>query len=230
MRSGFLATCLFCLVLSSPAAAQKPTPGGDKFYFGLLGGVVVAPDEDIDGTNSFSGNQSYETGFTFGGVFGYKFPFGPRVEAEFTYRRNSLDTLEVENDGGLGTALGFGDLSNTTVSSGGTIWSMSGMLNGWFDFHVTPSWVPYVGGGAGVTYASISSDGSGLNLIDGSDTQFAAQLGVGIAYLHGDFLTFSLDYRYFRTLEMEFSDTATGAGVDATYHTHNIMFTMRGAF
>ena len=80
---------------------------------------------------------------------------GPRVEAEFTYRRNSLDTLEVENDGGLGTALGFGDLSNTTVSSGGTIWSMSGMLNGWFDFHVTPSWVPYVGGGAGVT-ASIS--------------------------------------------------------------------------
>ena len=230
MRSGFLAVCLLCLALSSPAAAQQGIPGANKLYFGLLGGIVIAPDEDLDGANGFSAVSSHETGFTFGGTLGYKFGFGPRVEAEFTYRRNRLSSLDVSNDGGVGTALGFGDLSNSTVSSGGTLWSMSGMLNGWFDFHITPTWVPYVGGGIGFTHASIDPDGSGIVLVDGSDSNFAAQAGVGMAFMHGEFLTFSLDYRYLRTLELDFQDAATGSTVNAVYQTHNIMFTVRGAF
>ncbi|MDH3702512.1 MAG: porin family protein [Alphaproteobacteria bacterium] len=230
MRSGILAACVLCLAISSPAAAQQSIPGANKPYFGLLGGITIAPDEDIDGANGLSGVSSQETGFAFGGVAGYKFGFGPRIEAEFMYRRNRLSSLQLTNDGGLGTALGFGDLSGTTVSTSGTLWSMSGMLNGWFDFHITPAWVPYVGGGAGFTHASISNDGSSVVLIDGSDSNFSAQAGAGIAFIHGEFLTFSLDYRYLRTLELDFQDSVTGSTVNATYQTHNIMFTIRGAF
>ena len=230
MRSGILAACLFCLAISSPAAAQQPIPGANKLYFGAIGGVVIAPDADLDGANGFSAVSTHETGFTFGGVLGYKFSFGPRVEAEFTYRRNRLSNLEITNDGGLGTALGFGDLDGTTVTTSGTMWSMSGMVNGWYDFHITPIWVPYVGGGIGFTHASIDHDGGGIVIVDGSDSNFAAQAGVGVAFIHGDYLTFSLDYRYLRTLELDFQESATGTAVNATYQTHNIMFTMRGTF
>jgi len=85
------------------------------------------------------------------------------------------------------------------------------MVNGYYDFHSANSpLVPYFGMGLGA--ASIDADIStpvfppGINqFIDDSATVFAYQFMAGLGYNISPTMTLTADYRYFGTVDPEFS-------------------------
>lgn len=230
-----LAACLLCFAISFQAGAQERSSSWGDWYFGMHGGITFAPTVNLsDSASGIDFDVEVEDGFVFGGALGYKFDFGagfgPRFEVEATYRRNSLSALNVTSDGGIGTSLGIADLDGTVILIDGSFWSVSAMANGWLDVPLLGNWMAYAGVGVGITHAAIDPEGLSLVLVDDQDQQFSYQGGVGIGYVQNKDLTYSLDYRYFRALEMSFQDAIFGNTLKGNYESHNFIFTVRGNF
>jgi outer membrane protein OmpA-like peptidoglycan-associated protein len=104
------------------------------------------------------------------------------------------------------------------------------MVNALYDIPVNFPVVPYVG--AGVGYARIKADGvniAGTTVMDDTSNKFAYQGIVGAAYRMTDNLKLGLEYRYFATLDPEFS-TSAGTNVDSEYSAHNVLLSLRWEF
>jgi outer membrane protein OmpA-like peptidoglycan-associated protein len=116
------------------------------------------------------------------------------------------------------------------AGAGGSVNVWSGMVNALYDINLGWPVTPYVGVGAG--YARIKAKNinvSGAQVMDDSDNQFAYQGIVGASYAITPNLKLGLDYRYFATLDPEFS-TNTGTKVDSEYSAHTVMLGLRWEF
>jgi opacity protein-like surface antigen len=159
-------------------------------------GLVLVPDIDID-ISGFGpvATGEFDRGFGISGAVGYDFG-AIRAEGEISYRTNNGD---------IGTIVGLG-----AGPIGGDISALSFMVNGYYDIHSANSpLVPYVGVGLGV--ASIDADISAPllapfpQIVDDRTTVFAYQLMAGLGYNISPTMTLTVDYRYFRTADPEFS-------------------------
>jgi opacity protein-like surface antigen len=219
--TSLLALSAICLTVLSASTASA------EFYAGLQAQSVFLRDADNRGAQLDFEDES-ETGYGISGVFGYEFGNGLRLEAEAGYRRNSLERVNVRNDGGLGAALGFGSLNGASLDADGHIESLNLMANAWYDFKFDKV-RPYIGGGVGL--ARIAAEGSlaGVNVLNDEDTVLAYQLGGGIGFDVMPAITLSLDYRYFATRDAALR-TVTGNEFDAEYQTHNVGVSVRYRF
>jgi opacity protein-like surface antigen len=164
-----------------------------------------------------------------GGYGGYRFSNGIRIEGEVTYRRNELDKLKIDNDAGVGVALGVGSLNGLTADADGDVSSVSFMANAWFEPQVGKGLLPYVGGGIGGTHVSADASVLGVTIVDDSDTVLSGQVGAGLGYAVTPNIVVGADYRFLMSADPSFEDEA-GGSFDSEYMTHNIMVGVRGHF
>lgn len=198
----------------------------------LSAGAGASVLQDADNTNDsprVDVKSTYDPGWAVIGAVGYGFANGLRLEAEAGFRQVSLDELDIEQDGGLGAALGLGSVNGLTVPADGRESALSVMGNVWYDIGTGTPLTPYVGGGIGL--ARIALDDvkvSGVTIIDDRDTVFAYQLGAGAAYALTPKVSLTLDYRFFGTADGTFTDI-TG-DFRSEFYSHSLMGGMRIGF
>lgn len=173
--------------------------GAPRWYAGLSGFVVFLQDVGIKlESSSFalpSNDDTYTTdfGFGFAAQIGYFVTPDIRAEFELAARFNDLDRLN-----GQSPQLNQGQYSAHT--------SLAYMLNGYYDFHNSSNFTPYLGAGAGVAFvkAPVQYDGYGQFL---SVYTPAYQFMAGVSYMidTGGLNPFIVHagYRYFSGIDPE---------------------------
>jgi opacity protein-like surface antigen len=183
---------LLQLVLIGSAAADLTTGA----YVGLEGGLAWTANLTYTTSNggcyypyyctypTYYNAVTYNLGYSAGAMVGYSFG-GPRVEFEYNYRNNGVNTVATQ----AGTQSGSGDLTSNNY-----------MVNVLYDFDTGSQWVPYVGLGLGMADISAnnihSSDLSKPgNYLTGSSNKFAAQFIVGAEYQVNEKFGVTIDWR-----------------------------------
>lgn len=212
--------------LYAPEAAPVTQSG---WYFSGFGGANWVNSTDFDITAPVAANvvNSYDTGFLAGGAIGYDLgsvsgPFGIRLEGEFSYRSNDVDSHNVGGGGGnaLGAALG-----ETNV--------IAGMANVLFDLDTGSPFEFYGGGGIGV--ANVDFDGHGVDAVgvgvvmNDDDTVFAWQLIAGVGFEIMPNMIFDVQYRYFRADDVSLT-AVSGASSSTDYESNAVVAGIRWSF
>ncbi len=205
MRAAILAAAA-ALMLPSLALAQMP-PG---YYASMAGGANLTTDSDITGTG-INLTADFNNGWGLAGAVGYKYRSGLRVEGEISFRDNEADRVgsSTTNNGDVHS---FGFMGNVLYDFG------DGMI------------VPYIG--AGIGFANVSFDAItpvGGSVVDDNDTVLAYQGIAGLAVPLNDLVAISLDYRYFATMDPDFT-TDSGTSVEGEYANHTFMVGLRFSF
>lgn len=107
------------------------------------------------------------------------------------------------------------EIPATTANASGSISTLSGLVNLYYDFDTQSNWEPYIGGGIGVSLfsahdLSISYPGTTFTAtVDDSTLGFVYQLMAGVGYYFNPQTAVTLGYRYFNTFNTSF-DTPLG--------------------
>lgn len=212
----FIFSIAMFLCVTTSAFADQARP-----YFSLIGGLDL-PDEMALTDSSGDYLIELDPGFFAGGALGYDlgddFPqIGKgRIELEFGFRYNEL----VEAEFATGTVFSEGDLSTLSI--------MLNTIGEYPDYN--PNYVPYVGLGAGMAMITMNeTTAAGSPMIDDDSIEFAYQVLAGLSFPYNDMLTFDLGYRYFATLDPEFTDARNRKVETETAH-HNFEIALRLSF
>src|SRR5690606_25676051 len=78
----------------------------DPCYFAIRGGGAITLDSQYEcAATGLSGDADHNTGIAFGAGIGYDFG-DAALEFELSRRQNTVETVTLSNDGGLGTGTG----------------------------------------------------------------------------------------------------------------------------
>jgi OmpA-OmpF porin, OOP family len=162
-------------LVALPVMAQAQTLQYPGFYAGIEGGGNYMFNTTV---NTPFGNPTVypAIGYAAGGMVGYDF-VGPRVEVEGIYRNTQMTV----SGGGFPT---FGATKD----------DIAVLANLLYDFNAGGTIVPYIGAGAGVSFAKTSA----LNAQDNT-TAFAYQAILGVGYNINPMFRVNLDGRYYGT-------------------------------
>ena len=179
-------------LIALPVATQAQTLQYPGFYIGAEGGLNWMFNHTINAPQFGAvANVTPNTGWAAGGHVGYDF-VGPRVELEGVFRQNT-GTLNV-------AGFNFGESVNQTAI----------MANLFYDFNAGGVIVPYIGAGAGISFAHVSALGASVN-----STNFAYQGIIGVGWNIDEMFRLNLDGRYHGT-------TGPSAGGGSTFSNNNI--------
>jgi outer membrane protein OmpA-like peptidoglycan-associated protein/outer membrane protein W len=203
-RNALLAASLMAL----PVAANAQAVTGP--YIGFGAGVNLMQDEHGSFSSAFgsgSGDLKTTVGPAFVASVGYGFGNGLRAEIEGDYRHNSFNGVSGGGSGGLG--------------AGGSEQKAGGMFNVLYDFvGVSPSFVPYVGVGAGYQTAIehnvyVSSPGTIVSVDNGGKGAFAYQgiVGAAIPIAMAPGFALTAEYRFLGLAGNRNYSTSTVSGV-----------------
>jgi outer membrane protein OmpA-like peptidoglycan-associated protein len=202
---------VLAFALALPFVMPTTVQAGEGFYLGLGAGAVFPEDSDVTGTG-VNVSTEFDTGYSVIGALGYAYRNGFRSEFELGYRDVNIDSVS-------GVTTGSGDVD-----------VFSFMANGYYDFRNKTAWTPYLG--LGIGGAKINADAvspiSG-SVLDDSDLVFAFQGMAGVTYDINEQLSMFADYRYFRTMDPDFT-LQSGTDVDSEYADHRIMVGLRWFF
>ncbi len=204
--------------------------GGDGpmlYYTSIFGGWTGLDDLMLSGDEGqiqIGNDDGLALGFAFGQIQGKNL----RSEIEVTYRTNDLEGMSLISNAGA-----------TQFQPGnGSIESVSGMLNVFWDFKDLPTQriKPYLGGGIGGV--SVDADfqiNRQSTLGDGNDTSLAYQWIAGLNYQTNRYSDLFVEYRYFAADSLHFNTTLPAGSIidgdgELEYRTSNILFGMRLKF
>ncbi|MCD6036070.1 MAG: outer membrane protein [Rickettsiales bacterium] len=190
MTNTLKALALTLAVTAAPMAAFAEREG---MYVGINGQGVFFEDTNLGPAL----NQEFDPGVGIGLAGGYGFGNGLRAELELAYRFNDFEVTSPVIPGFKAT---------------GDVDSMAYMANVYYDINYAEgaTFVPYVGGGLGVTD------------VDGISTEFSYQLMTGVAMNVGEQSQVYTGYRYFSVPGGV--DLAPGATMDYNAHALEIGF------
>lgn len=221
------------------APVPQPVTG---LYIGAGAGVNLAETSDLRTNPGIPGVQNrgravFRPGYTAVLSVGYGLGNGVRLEVEGNYREN--DVRKVSGFNGLGLS----------ARADGTQRTYGVMANAFYDFYIPAiSFVtPYVGVGAGYAWrewegVNARTLGNLTTRSNGTEANFAYQAIGGLAYPIASVpgLTFTTEYRYFRTLggnyQTRVTSNVTGATVGGTSirsenaGNHSVLLGLRYAF
>ncbi len=166
---------LICLALffitatqSQEKAQEKPAPEGcwpDKkhFYASFFSGPNFIQNTSIDGNKA-----SYDTGYIVAGSLGFSYRFGLHFEAEYAFRRNSIDEINL-------VGMGSSDTGRTQVSSymANLLWGLPKGCTFWCI-------QPFIGGGLGYDFQQMHTSTSRI-IFNQKWYNFSWQLMAGFA-------------------------------------------------
>ena len=131
-----------------------------------------------------------------------------RLEGEFSYRKNDMDTISASMGG-----------ASATLPINGEIESMALMGNIFADINTSSAITPFLGLGIGFSKLDAEIEGDSED-----DTVFAYQFILGAGFKVNDSTAIDLSYRYFATADPDFN------GTEIEYATHNFMAGVRVNF
>jgi opacity protein-like surface antigen len=201
-------------VLSSVAHSYY----GTGPYLSLNGGMSTLNDAEAQEPGVVIDFKS-DSGLALTGAVGYNFGH-VRMEAELAYQQNDIESLDLyEPQGRLKDIMASGETS-----------SVSGLLNGYYDFINISSLTPFVTAGVGFTKVEMKNLGMFVNNefieVEGTPdgTAMAYQVGGGFSYALNNKLSFDLKYRYFAAVDLELDN------VEFEYSSHNFYGGFRTSF
>ena len=203
-------------ILQSAAAALALTiavPGTSQaqWYVGVDGGANILEDAKVSDQTGRTTPVGSKTGYVLQMQGGYDFG-GPKAEFEIGYRNSGLSNIADINDvGGHSSSLSF-------------------MTNGIYEFMPKASWHPFVGAGIGMARVSVRWKESGTTSVKDSDWQFAYQAMTGISYDLTKNWGLKAQYRYFATLDPEFTSTDGDYNITSENHNHAFMLGLTYTF
>lgn len=207
LAGGWFLGTLLGLYLISPEPVYSETQKSGLYVGGLVGGTF-RPDTRIISTGLGHETAEFKPGFTFGGMLGYDFGQGIRIEGEISYHENAIRT-----GGGKDPQAGTSTM----------------MLNAFYDLYpFKDDFEIYFGAGFGVATAQLESFSLGRQLNE-SETIFAYQLEGGIGFNVTPLATFTLGYRYFDTDDPDFQ-LNDGNLVTMGWSNHEVILKMRYRF
>ena len=200
---------LIVAMLFSVSTVAYSAPG---LYVGANIGLAFLDDSDVDIDDSFFSevdiSLSADNGASFGGVLGYAFENGYRVEGELVYQRNNYDEAKV-------SYLGMSD----KFSMDGDISSATALANGYYDFKNKSRVTPFIGGGLGFAVVDVDGDP-----VDDHDYVFVYQFTAGVGFEITESITLDLKYRYVMTedlelegMQLEYSSDIISTGIRFTF-------------
>ena len=206
---------LFGVSMVALAFAVVPSAhAGDGLYVSGSVGMNIPNDSDLTDSAipGFTVTAEADNGWAFGMAVGYALQ-NFRVEAEFSYLTNDIDTVK---------AYGY------SFDSTGDVSAATGLINGYFDIPVNAKFKPFVTAGLGLAKVEINDfniEGSGVADWSDDDVVFAWQVGAGMGYAVTDKVILEAKYRYFQTSDPEFED-----GTNMEYSGHVILLGVRYHF
>ena len=216
---------LLILALASTVIASPSWARDGSAYVGIEGGAMRPIDTKLDveapGLDVSNGVKvDYSTGIDLDIVAGYDFG-AVRAEAEFAYKRASVDDVRVNPDV-------FATPLSTQADGNGRVLSLMG--NVLLDFGDDDGWSGYLGGGAGIARTKIRADLDGVGLgpdtgFSGSDSGLAWQVVGGIRRSISDNVDLGLKYRFFNTRVSFNDDDVQGLPValDGRFRSHSLL-------
>ena len=209
MRKLYIGMALASTVLATPALARD-----DSWYIEADAGGTLVEDMYNLVSPGF-GTLNTKTGYDVGGIIGYDFG-GFRLEAETSYRRNGVESFNVNS------------LTTYAASAGnltGNVSSLSFMLNGLLDFGDDDGLQGFVGGGAGIGRVKVVTQAPGvLYDINDSDSGFAWQALAGVRYPITDHVDLGLKYRFHNQDHVNL--VGAGRPIETRYRSHSLMLTL----
>lgn len=228
-----LKTALFA---AAATLALAPAAHAYQGVYGAIGAGLsyIGPDRDFESAGpplAFDSEADYENGIGVYTALGHEGAGGWRKEFEFSYRTNDLRHF-------AGDGINFTGWNENTVE--GDIQSMAFMFNLIKNFSSDGKVTPYVGVGAGMARLkadyigadpSFSGGFGSLNVQDKA-WEFAYQGIAGLAFELAEGLALDLSYRYFATLDPDFSGTLAGVATqfDQEYNSHSLFAGLRWNF
>ena len=196
-RHVIFAMLLLLLVPTANAFAEQETPPiylSGKLGFSLMGASDITNTSNVSGARAeVTKGSTSETVMPIGGAIGYnwaKHGVSLRTEMEFLYRTN------------------LGYEANPTFTNAATptkftskMTSKTVFFNGYYDFTNTSKFTPFVGGGIGFSMNNTKTNGSltnGTLPAEGTinKTDFAWNVGGGVAYALTEHISLDVTYRY----------------------------------
>ena len=219
---------------------QAQTGEGGGWYIG-----ANIPLMFIDDTESVTGGENFQpirlnyqattlnefdTGYKFGGNFGYAFESGLRIEVEAYIASAEVSRLLYSNV--AVPSLGFSLTDDAEIPVSGSAGQSAAVVNVWYDFDTAGQWTPFIGGGFGelrVDFGDVDYDPNGLAQIvtdtitsasglpsftlppgfvpelSTQDTTTAWHVGAGVSWELNDSTLVQLGYRYQASGDIEFS-------------------------
>ncbi len=165
-------------------AADIAQPQTFHPYVEVFGGLDLLPG--ISGSDpGFGPGQIRSNIGDFGGfAVGAKINDNWRVDAELSRSFNGVQNFTFNS-------------GNVNTYQGGGVNQTYALANVWYDFHNQSAFVPYLGGGLGVGWASGNLDlGGGLTIDATSPAAFALQVGAGIVYDVSEHFSIDVGYRF----------------------------------
>ena len=201
--------------------------GPNVYYGSVFGGWAGLDDLMLSGEEGqiqIENDDGFAAGFAFGQIQGKNL----RSEIEVTYRSNDLNGMSLSDQAG----------AIQLLEGDGTIESISGMFNVFWDFTDAPTGrlKPYLGFGFGGVSADADFEVDGMSTLDdGNDTSLAYQWIGGINFQTSERSDFYVEYRYFVADSLHFNTTLpTGSIIDSAgeleYRTSNVVFGLRMKF
>lgn len=222
-----LLSLLMLAGIAQPMVAGAQETG--RVYIEGRGGLTFLREDQTSDETGFTVEEKFDTGYNVGAAVGYAGPRGLRGDIEVRYRHNDLDRFTITEDAGFGVANGLGDLDGLELASDGEVTALAAMANLYYDFDFGFPVTPFVGGGIGFANVDVKANILGEQFIDDDDTVFAYQGTAGLTYdINGSFML-SLAYQYFRTGDVELTNTDGEPG-EAEYESHNVYLGLRYAF
>lgn len=213
---------LLALVMVCALALPSVSNAASGMYLAPKFLMTVQNTGIVDRSNRMGGfGMDPYSQFTLGGALAAGYDFWPqnmfplRVELEFAMRGNS----ETEWSGYHSTA----DMTFNSTTL---------LANVYYDFHNSTAFTPYVGAGLGLAFNYFGIDWKGGRYGDGSmddrQTNFAWQVGAGVAYNFTDNMAVDVAYRY---LDLGYTEVDGHNGdVGIRPYNHEIMLGLRFGF
>jgi OmpA-OmpF porin, OOP family len=206
------AACSLSLLLCS-----SPPIHAEGFYAGAEGGATFFEDDYtrvvVPSLPTIGAHTNYDVGWLAGANAGYEWPLGLALEEEFAFRESDIDRVAD---------------SSGAIFKGGDAHSYSIMTNGYYRWHNSTPFTPYVGGGIGESTVVLNNlhPVGGTGNYGGDDAVFGYQGIGGVSYSISRQLNIAAEYRYFGTLRPGFQASVDGVNnvkVCPDYRSHNVL-------
>lgn len=159
---------------------------------GWYNGIYIEPklmygftDMDVRGNSTGTNVKGSDDDSVFGGGIAFGYDFKKRtnipIRAEIEYALFSKAK---------------GDFNKNGMSANAKMEIMTLFFNGYFDFHNSTRFTPFVGAGVGMSFIDTKGSVNGVSLGSNSETNFAWNGTVGVNFRILDNLSADLSYRF----------------------------------
>lgn len=191
---------MMLIVVSASHAEDEP-------YVSLNAGYLIANNAEVKTGDTVAGRLEYQDGYLVSGSLGRWLGDQWRVESEFQYQRNKIDSA-------TGIVTGTDENGHTEI--------MLLMGNVYYDFNNRTRFTPFLTGGLG--YAWLEANNFTFPLGDTKARSYAFRIGTGLAYQLDERLLIDFKYQYLTLSDPDFST------VETEFRSHNFSMGVRFCF